>query len=278
MSGSLGDRMKAYEEHETHARFLPNVPIVARIDGRCFSKFTKQMVRPFDEQFNFMMRDVTYQLVKETGASIGYTQSDEINLCWYNPNPGADIFFGGRKFKMTAQLAALATAHFHIVCNKALLGAYVQRHVPTFDARVFQVPNLAEGANAFLWRQRDCRKNAISMAARALYSHKELLNKNGGDMLAMIATKGVDYEGYPWQFREGTFIRKEITERELTPGELASMPEDKNPGKVMRSRYVEVRLPLLSELDNPADVIFLGDEPVRSADAKILTETLDKST
>jgi len=263
MNDSLGDRMKAYEEQETHARFLPNVPIVARIDGRCFSKFTKGMERPYDETFNFVMRAVTYNLVRETGACIGYTQSDEISLCWYNPNPGADIFFGGRKFKMTAQLAALATAYFHIECNKVMLGARVQQRVPTFDARVFQVPNLAEGVNAFLWRQRDCRKNAISMVARAFFSHKELLNKNGRDMMSMVAERGVDYESYPWQSREGTFIRKETIERDLTPDELASIPEDKNPGRVMRSQYVEVRLPLLSDLDNATDVIFFGADPLQ---------------
>lgn len=265
MNDSLGDRMKAYEEQETHARFLPNVPIVARIDGRCFSKLTKGLDRPFDLNFSQLMRDVTYHLVRETSACIGYTQSDEINLCWYASKPGSDIFFGGRKFKMTAQLAAIATAYFQVEGRQYLAENLLNR-APTFDARVFQVPTLAEGVNALLWRQRDCRKNAISMVARSLYSHAELLNKNGDEMLAMIAAKGVSFSGsFPWQSREGTFIRKEIIERELTPLELVQIPEKNRPvGKVMRSHYAELQLPLLSELENATDVVFFGAEPLQA--------------
>lgn len=262
MNDALGDRMKAYEGQETHARFLPHVPIIARIDGRCFSKFTKRMDRPFDQRFSRVMRAVTSRLVQASGAGIGYTQSDEISLCFYNPTPGGDIFFGGRKFKMTAQLAALATAYFHIECNKAQLGAQVEERVPTFDARVFQVPNLMEGVNAFLWRQLDCRKNAISMIGRAFFSHKELLNKNGRDILEMLATKGVVLSQYPWQSTEGTFVQRQITNRFLTEAELAKIPEEHRPhGPVLRADYNEVQLPLLSELENATDVVFSGADP-----------------
>jgi len=263
VTDSLGDRMKAYEEQETHARFLPNVPIVARIDGRCFSSFTKGMVRPFDPTFSEIMRKVTSRLVAETGACIGYTQSDEISLCWYNDNPGADIFFGGRKFKMTAQLAALATAYLHIEGRKTIYDHRFER-APTFDARVFQVPTLEEGANSFLWRQRDCRKNAVSMVARAFYSHKELLNKHRDDMLGMLAARGIDFDDYPWQSTEGTFVRKEVVERPLSGAELILIPEDKRPnGMVKRSRIQELRIPLLSELENATDVIFRGKQPAQ---------------
>ena len=257
---ALGDRMKAYEEQETHARFLPNVPIVARIDGRCFGSFTKPFARPFSSGLSELMRHVTYELVKETSACIGYTQSDEISLCWYAPNPGSDIFFGGRKFKMTAQLAALATGHFHANAARYIDAKYVARTVPTFDARVFQVPTLAEGVNAFLWRQRDCLKNSVSMVARAFFSHKELLNKNRGDMLDMLEAQGVSLDDYPWQSTDGAFIRKEV--RELTPEEMTDIPVEHRPTeKVMRSCYAELQLPLLSELDNATDVVFFGAEP-----------------
>ena len=40
---ALGDRMKAYEAQEAGRRLIPMLPVLARIDGRCFSKFTKQM-------------------------------------------------------------------------------------------------------------------------------------------------------------------------------------------------------------------------------------------
>lgn len=261
MKDALGDRIKAYEEQETYARFLPNVPIIARIDGRCFSKFTKGLDRPFDDRFSYVMRRVTKQLVRETNACTGYTQSDEISLCWYTDKPGSDIFFAGRKFKMIAQLAALATAHFHIEGSKVSLGAKIQASVPTFDARVFQVPTLPEGANVFLWRQLDCRKNAISMVARSYFSHKELHGKNGHDMLDMV---GEDhFNKWPWQNREGVFIRRVNVERELSPDELIKIPLSNRPnGPVWRTDYQELRVPLLSKTVNPVGIVFYGEGPV----------------
>jgi tRNA(His) guanylyltransferase len=46
MTDSLGDRMKSYESRESDRRFLPMVPVYARIDGRGFSSFTRGMERP----------------------------------------------------------------------------------------------------------------------------------------------------------------------------------------------------------------------------------------
>jgi tRNA(His) 5'-end guanylyltransferase len=41
MNDSLGDRMKNFENIESGKRFMPLVPICARLDGKCFSKLTK---------------------------------------------------------------------------------------------------------------------------------------------------------------------------------------------------------------------------------------------
>lgn len=43
---TFGDRMKTYESIETGRKFIPLLPVYARIDGRCFSKFTRDMDRP----------------------------------------------------------------------------------------------------------------------------------------------------------------------------------------------------------------------------------------
>lgn len=51
--------MKFLEGFETSRRFLPGLPLYARIDGRGFSKFTKNMARPFDEQMVRAMVDTT---------------------------------------------------------------------------------------------------------------------------------------------------------------------------------------------------------------------------
>ena len=41
----LWDRMKKYES-QNDKKLYTNLPIFARLDGRCFSKFTKGMNRP----------------------------------------------------------------------------------------------------------------------------------------------------------------------------------------------------------------------------------------
>lgn len=205
---ALGDRLKAYERMETDEKFLPLLPIYARIDGRCFSKFTKGMDRPYDKMMSWMMQETTRYLVEQTGALTGYTQSDEISLIWYSDDVKSEVFFCRKKQKMTSILAAMATAkflqlaleHFPEKCSKSL---------PTFDARVFQVPNQVEGMNCFLWRVQDAVKNSVTMAASNYYSHKELMNKNGSDKLDMLLYKGVNWNDYPKFFKEGSFFKRQ---------------------------------------------------------------------
>ena len=108
MRDDFGDRMKMYEGMEAGRRFMPGLPIIARIDGRSFHNFTKGMNRPFDETFTNCMIETTVALVKETGANLGFAQSDEISLCWYVDNPKQQVWFDGRIQKMTSQLAAQA--------------------------------------------------------------------------------------------------------------------------------------------------------------------------
>ena len=67
---ALGNRLKTYEQHETSKKFIPNLPIYVRLDGRGFSKFTKGMARPFDERMSNLMIATTSYLVKELNAVI----------------------------------------------------------------------------------------------------------------------------------------------------------------------------------------------------------------
>lgn len=204
---ALGDRLKSYETQETGDKFLPMVPVYARIDGRSFSKFTKGMKRPYDENMSRIMVEVTKYLVEETNALTGYTQSDEISLVWLQEHPKSDIFFSGKKQKMVSTLAALATAKFLELALQYWPNKCTKR-LPTFDTRVFQVPNKTEGMNCFLWRVQDAVKNSITMAASHHYSHKQLHGKNGNAKLDMLMDVGVNWNDYPQFFKEGSFIKR----------------------------------------------------------------------
>lgn len=263
---AFGDRMKAYEAQEAERRFIPLLPVYARIDGRSFSRFTHGMGRPYDLRLACAMIETTKHLIAETHARIGYTQSDEINLVWLQERYDSEMFFGGKICKMTSILASMASAFFNQRCLRdgELQGA-AAKHVPHFDCRVFQLPNLTEAANVFLWREKDATKNAISMAARSFCSHRALDGKNGAEMQEMIFQKGRNFNDYPAFFKRGTFVRRIVTERQFTDAEYERIPEKHRPPReqiVTRSAVVELQMPVFTTVTNREAVIFDGAEPV----------------
>lgn len=263
---NFGDRMKGYEALETERRFMPLLPVYARIDGRCFSSFTHGMRRPFDQAFSRAMVETTKALVYATHARIGYTQSDEISLVWMQERSDSELFFDGKIQKMVSVLAGLASATFCRIClDDEYLRGFAVKHAPHFDCRAFQLPNTGEAANAFLWREQDATKNAISMAARSMYSHNELNGKSGAVMQEMIFQKGQNFNDYPNFFKRGTFVRRTYAERTMTADELARIPEKHRPdpdAKHMRSEIVCPEMPPFSKVENRVAVIFDGADPV----------------
>lgn len=266
---TLGERMKAYEDKETKLRFDRTQPVYARIDGRSFSKFTKGMKKPFDEKLSMAMIEVTKYLVKETGATVGYTQSDEISLAWYGSDTRSNIFFDGRIQKMVSNVASIATAKFMVYALEHW-GEKCLQKLPTFDCRIINMPNFTEVANMFMWRAMDAYKNSISMAAMAEFSHKQLTGVNGADKIEMMMKKGIDFNALPNFFKYGTFVRNEsffITAKE------ANIPEqflnEDNAKGFMRRRVVEVDLGNFVDVANKVAFIFNGAEPEFKIDTAI---------
>ena len=201
----LGNRMKAYERIETNQKFKPNSILYIRLDGRGFSKFTRGLKRPFDERLSNLMIDTTKYLVKEFNCEIGYVQSDEISLIIKNDYESPCIF-EGKKQKLISTLAASCTAFFNrnldYIPEKLEYG-----RLPTFDCRIFEVPNEVEAVNSLLWREKDAIKNSVSMAAHHYYSHKELQNKSSKVMIDMLLHKDIEWSDYPNFFKRGTYVK-----------------------------------------------------------------------
>ncbi|NJO65680.1 MAG: hypothetical protein HC836_48680 [Richelia sp. RM2_1_2] len=258
---SLGDRMKAYEVVESGRKFMPLLPVYARIDGRSFSNFTKGMDRPYDTKMSRAMIETTKYLVDQTDAKIGYTQSDEISLAWFSDDIDSQIFFDGRIMKMTSILAATASVKF-LTLMQELFPERIDNVLPVFDCRVFQLPTKMEAVNVFVWRERDATKNAVSMAARALYSHADLFGKNSNEMQEMMWQRGVNFNDYPAFFKRGTFIQRRRVFRELSADELAKIPEERRPtGPVLRSEIREIDMPPFTKVLNREAVVFDGADP-----------------
>lgn len=260
---ALGDHLKAMEARQSRRRSLPGLPICVRLDGKSFSGFTKPLARPYDIRMSRAMVRVTAKLVEESGAVLGYTQSDEITLGFWYPNSRTQPYLGGRFEKMATVLAGRATAHFLLEALELFPDA-VRRHVPSFDGRAFEVPDPETLAMAFVWREMDATKNSVSMAARAHFPHARLHGKSSRIMREMLlAEKGVEFADYPAFFRRGTYLRRVIEERLLTGLELARIPVGRRPfGTLTRARIAELDMPPMTRVANPVMALLGGEAPV----------------
>ena len=76
----LGDRMKQYEQ-VTQVRLIRRMPVILRLDGKSFHRFTRGFKKPFDPVMLTAMQNTMQELCNRVeGCVLGYTQSDEISL------------------------------------------------------------------------------------------------------------------------------------------------------------------------------------------------------
>jgi tRNA(His) guanylyltransferase len=262
---TLEDRMKAYEMAEAGRRFDREQPVCARIDGRSFSRWTRELAKPFDPRLSRAMLETSRYLLAESDARVAYTQSDEITLLFWSDEPKRSIFFDGRIQKMTSVLAALATVRFAQLAWELLPE---RRDAPaTFDCRVWPLPSKVEAANVFLWREFDATRNSIEMATRAQYGHGEMMHRSTAEMLEMLQARGIDWAEYPVHFQRGRYSQRKKVLRRFTAEELAALPPKheahRDPDlQFERSVLVELELPPLSRVHNRVEVLFDGAEAV----------------
>lgn len=210
---SLGDRMKTYEA-VTRAVLPPRTCTVVRVDGRAFHSFLRHADKPFDEAVMMAMDATAAALCREmSGAAFAYTQSDEVSVLLSDFGAvGTQPWFGGVVQKMASIAASTATVAFN-----ATYGINYDDATATFDARVFTIPDPAEVANYFLWRQRDCVRNSISMAAQAHFSHKRLHRVNTDQMQELLwQEKGVNWNDYPDGCKRGRVAVRKTGDRAVT--------------------------------------------------------------
>ena len=240
----FGDRMKRYERMYTDIRIPIDVPLCVRIDGKGFSKFTKGFAKPFDQSLTRAMVDTTKQLVKETNASIGYTQSDEITLIWFRRSEKqSEHIFGGKVSKINSILASMASAAFNHYIAKYAPDVYAGKGLAYFDCRAWSVPDDVEASNVLLWRIQDAKKNSISCQYRWTLGHRSMHGLSGDQMVDKLKSSGNDWEQLPVKYRYGVCVRRKNRMVELDSETLAKIPLDKQPENVMvmRSEYVEER-------------------------------------
>ncbi|KAF2628776.1 hypothetical protein BU25DRAFT_409810 [Macroventuria anomochaeta] len=227
----LAARMKQYEACFDFT--LPSgSPVVLRLDGHAFSKFTSHFCRPFDQRIHdAMIAACTDLLAYFPFATVAYTQSDEITLVFPTGVQG----FNERVQKLSSLAASYCSVRFNAHLA-ALLAASPEPKVKDtaferlgtahFDARFFAVPSVEEAFNCILWRCRnDAVRNSVNAFARTMYSTKEMHGKTTSELMEMMRKeKGVEFEAsVPRWAVEGCLLKREQVEHEgvnLKTGEV----------------------------------------------------------
>lgn len=131
---------------------LPELYLVARLDGRGFTKLTeaRRYEKPFDAVFHKAMVDTAEHLAAGCGLKIryAYTQSDEISLLMDRK----EVSFNRRLTKLLSVLAGEASAFLSLAMNcKAAV-----------DCRISQLPTEQLVVDYFRWRAEDAFRNSLN--------------------------------------------------------------------------------------------------------------------
>jgi len=196
----LDTQMRVYENAVDYC-VLPQLFIVARLDGRSFTTLTKKrgnFEAPFDIQFRDLMVETTKHLMN-CGFKViyGYTESDEISLLF---DLEIDLF--GRKIrKYNSILAGEASAKFSLLFGE----------IGVFDCRICQLPNEKTVVDYFRWRNEDAHRNALNshcywMLRKEGHNEKEatkfLVKKSVAQKNELLFANGINFNDLPnWQKR-----------------------------------------------------------------------------
>lgn len=220
----FGDRMKTYEGVYTQTKISPPDILCVRIDGKCFSKFTRSFDKPFDSMLTVAMIATTADLMRETHAAVGYTQSDEITLIFTPSEKSNEYIFGGKISKLNSVFASMATGFF----NRVL--ATQGKPPAMFDCRAFAVPSLVEASNVLLWRAQDARKNSVSSLFRWTASARRMQGLDQYKMKEVLKDDyDIDWNDLEPMYRHGVMMRPVSVMRKMTDEERNKIPEANRP-------------------------------------------------
>ena len=196
----LDKKMRIYEQSIDQC-ILPDMYLVARLDGRSFSRLTKEVCNfeaPFDVRFRDMMVNTVKQLM-DCGFRVvyGFTESDEISLLFHKE----EATFGRKVRKFNSILAGQASAAFSLQLGQVI----------AMDCRLVPLPSIEKVKDYFLWRQEDAHRNALNahcywmlrkegvgaQEATAQLDGKSISYKN-----ELLFSRGINFDKLPaWQKR-----------------------------------------------------------------------------
>jgi len=200
----LDERLRAYETAQDYC-VLPGLFMVARLDGRGFTRLTKEVCAfesPYDERFrDLMVTTVTHLMNCGFRVVYGYTQSDEISLLFRQD----EALFNRKLRKWDSILAGEASGAFSVALGRPAC----------FDCRISQLPSADLVVEYFRWRQEDAIRNALNAYCywtlrkegfTASQATESLLTLSVSNKNELLFQRGININEAPLWQRRGTGV------------------------------------------------------------------------
>lgn len=196
---------------------LPDNYIVVRLDGKGFTKLTKESLdleKPFDIRFHDAMVATTKHLLTVGFKVIyAYTQSDEISLLIDKD----DNTFNRKVRKINSVLAGEASAFFSMYFNQ----------LSVLDCRTICIPTMEMLLDYFCWRQEDAHRNSLSAYCywtlrnngnSYIEATKKTEKLSVSDKNELLFQHGINYNAVPsWQKRGVGMFYESIDKKGMNP-------------------------------------------------------------
>lgn len=248
----LDTRMRVFETaHDICV--LPKVLMVARLDGRSFTRLTKEL-HQFEAPFDLKMRDIMVETTKHLMSCgfdvvFGYTQSDEISLLFA---PEINTF--DRKLrKFNSVLAGEASAKFSL-----LLG-----DLACFDCRISELTTVKLVCDYFRWRNEDAHRNSLNAwcywtlrkeGKTIRQATRELEKISVAEKNELLFQRGINFNDLPLWQKRGTGLYWETYQKEAI-----NKLTGENVFATRRRIKVDYELPMRDDYSKFIESFLVGD-------------------
>lgn len=170
------EQLMRSHENSREGELPAHAYIIARLDGRGFSKLTKaHYKKPFDARFHQLMVETMRHLMEyEPELTLAYNQSDEISVLLL---PGGSVF-NRKARKLLSLLPAAASAKFSLMLGEPVC----------FDCRLNIQADAAGVMRYFRWRSIDAERNAFNACAYWLLREKGMAPQAAAEWLRTLDT------------------------------------------------------------------------------------------
>lgn len=175
-------------------------PIVARVIGRKFDQLLESgsFQRPYDPEFGKAMVKTASYMATTLGASFGYVELTEISLF--------AMANGGDARRLLSRIAGEASGKLSL-----LLG-----EIATFEARLYEFPEVGLAQEYFHWRQSEAHLRAIDRYCLHVLSQQGadnnavhgILDGLGPDeKVELLRQNALEFQSLPTWQRHGSTVR-----------------------------------------------------------------------